>query len=330
MAVPLVVWAAVLAAGGPGVELRQRDELGQLQVLIGGQEALVYQYGKRHDMAHWYPLRSPSGKLLTVEQDEPYPHHRSFWVGDQVQLRGGPKVSFFVPLYSRIDKNDPQSPFRDQILHVKFLRKEVTPAGAEVAAQLVWVTDQGQTPVVDEVRRLRIVPLGAGEYCLDCRFTVTAAYGDVAFASDQTHYAWPYVRMHPQFAVEPIRMEKDRQGQARPVARKGTGTITTSEGAINGKAAFMKPARWVDYSGRVEGASEGLALFADPDFPPPRFFTRDYGTFGPRRPDSQSGRPFTLARGQSLRQRVGVLVHRGDVNSGRVVARYQAYQDGKL
>jgi hypothetical protein len=37
-----------------------------------------------------------------------------------------------------------------------------------------------------------------------------------------------------------------------------------------------------------------------------------------------------LKKGQSLEMRVGVLVHQGDVLSGKVAERYEAYRDGKL
>jgi len=314
------------------VELKCDDQQGQMQVLIDGKEALVYQYGKDCDLAHYYPVRSPSGKLLTVEQTDPYPHHRSFWFADTIQLAGQPKVSFFVAIYSRVDRKDPKSPLRDQIRHVKFLAHEVTPAGAIVKAQLVWVTDQGKKPMLDETRQMRIVPLAHGEYFLDCEFKVTAGYGDVKFVSDERHYAWPYIRMHPQFAVERTTVEKGKgpKGADKNVAQPGTGKITNSEGQVNGKATCMQVARWVDYSGTVDGVTEGLAMFADPHKPPPRFFTRDYGTFGPRRPDEQSGKPFDLKKGQSLQTRVGVLVHQGDVLSGKVAERYEAYRDGKL
>jgi len=38
----------------------------------------------------------------------------------------------------------------------------------------------------------------------------------------------------------------------------------------------------------VEGVTEGLAVFLAADCAPPPL-VRDYGTFGPRRPDAQSG-----------------------------------------
>ena len=69
----------------------------------------------------------------------------------------------------------------------------------------------------------------------------------------------------------------------------------------------------------------GVAVFQWPDGREHRWLTREYGCFGPRRPDDRSGKPFTLKKGESITQRAGVLVHRGDVSSGRVRERYEAY-----
>lgn len=337
----LILAAARLPAAERGtVALHRDDSQGQMQILIDGKEALVYQYGKDADVAHYYPVRSPSGKLLTVEVPEPYPHHRSFWFADNVQLEGQPKsADLFNALYSQADgKKELKAPYRVRIRHVKFLDEEAAPGRATIKSQSIWEGNFGETPLVDETRAIRVVPLGHGEYFLDCRFQVTAAYGNVTFRSDATHYAWPYVRMHPQFAVERlaaplVKTEQDRQRAKQhpaPPPEKGTGVITSSEGGVGEAATYMKPARWIDFSGTVEGTTEGLAIFANPRQPPPKFFVRGYGTFGPRRPDAQSGKPFVLKKGDSLEQGVGILVHRGDANAGRVAERFQAYADGKL
>ena len=332
-ALPLALPAAEPTASGDTarIELKRDDQQGTLQVLLGGREAFVYQYG-HVDMPHLYPVQSPSGKLLTIQKTEPYPHHRSIWFGDTVQLAGQPQTSFYQPYYSQVDKKDPQSAYRERIRHVKFLTTEVKDGQANLELQLVWEANLGQVPVLDDVRRMRVVALGHGEYFLDCKFTVTAAYGEVTFRSDQAHYAWPYVRMHPQFAVQRTRIEKGagENGKDKPVTEQGTGTITNSEGGINGAGTLMKVARWVDYAGSVDGVTEGLAIFSNPQEPAPKFFTRDYGTFGPRRPDDQSGKPFVLKPGDSLSQRVGLLIHAGDVRAGRVAERYQQFAAGQL
>ena len=71
-----------------------------------------------------------------------------------------------------------------------------------------------------------------------------------------------------------------------------------------------------------------MAVFQWPDGREHRWLTREYGTFGPRRPDDRSGKPFTLKKGESITQRVGVLVHKGDVAAGRVRERYWEIRPG--
>ena len=141
------------------IELKRDDNQGTLQVLLGGREAFVYQYG-HVDMPHLYPVQSPSGKLLTIQKTDPYPHHRSVWFGDTVQLEGQPPVSFYQPLYSQVDKKDPQSAYRDRIRHVKFLAEEVKDGQANLEMQLLWEANLGQVPVMDDVRQMRVVSAG--------------------------------------------------------------------------------------------------------------------------------------------------------------------------
>lgn len=309
--------AAAASAAAPRVAFQQSDAEGTLQVLVDGKEALVYRYDAELEVAHYYPVHSPSGKLLTIEypagkKEQPYPHHRSFWFADTVQLAGQSRVSFYGAFYSRADKQDPKSPFRDRVRNVGLTLGKCADNQGCAEMKLLWEQDR-KTPVLDELRTMRVVALGEGQYFLDLNFTVTAAYGDVSFLSDKTHYAWPFVRIHPQFSVE-----------------KG-GTLVNSEGKAGQKATNLEPARWIDYSNQVEGLTEGLAFFQHPDLQTsPRWLTRDYGTCGPRRPDDQSGKPFVLQKGGTLKQRVGVFVHTGDVKSGKVAEYYTRYIDGKL
>lgn len=294
------------------IELRRNDEAGHLQVVIDGREAFVYRYTRWLDIPHIWPLYSPSGKNMLVQQTEPYPHHRSFYVADTVSFEGGRRVSTYNALYSgqSIGTDTYGPPFRDRIRHDRFTRLEAEGRRAAVDTRLVWEMD-GDIPVVEEQRRLVIHSLGGGEYLLDMTFELTAAFGDVAFASDDVHYAWPFIRMHPRFNG------------------KHGGTIIADNGATGEAGTNMKEARWIDYSNSVDGVTEGLAVFQYPDGKAHRWLTREYGIFGPRRPDEQSGRPFTLRKGESITQRVGILVHAGDRKSGRVAERYRQYIEGK-
>ncbi len=297
----------------PRIALHNDEAASCLSISVDGAEALAYRYGRQYGFPHFYPVWSPSGKAMTVQESPPYPHHQSFWFADTVQLEGQRRASFYNAIYSRIDKKDPQSGFRDQIVHVAMLpEKQVASDQVETGMRLVWRIDR-KAPVLDQEQRVRVVALGGGQYFLDVAYRVTASYGDVHFQSDAAHYAWPYVRIHPQFSVE-----------------KG-GRITNSEGGIDQKGTCNKEARWVDYSNTVGGATEGLAIFSHAQNEHPhQWLTRDYGTFGPRRAGAQNGKPFTLGKGQSLDRRVGVFVHRGDVQSAEVAKRYRQYVEGGL
>ena len=306
-----VVSATNLSAANPRIGLERDDAKGRLVVRIDGKEALVYNYGMDLDLPHYFPVRSPGGKSMTVQHPTPYPHHRSFWFADKVRLGGKREVNFYACLYTRQKKNDPKSPLRDRVRHVEFLPEGSTGGRPVIRTRLLWEMDR-KTPVLDELREMRVAPLGEGEYLLDVKFTVTAAFGNVTFTSDWVHYAWPYVRMNSQFAVD------------------GGGTITNSEGQVNQKQTNGKPARWIDYSNTVDGETAGLAIFSHTDNRQPhKWLTRDYGCFGPRRVDVRSGKRFTLEKGQSLVRRVGILVHRGDVKTGKVAQRYKQYVGSK-
>jgi len=311
----IVVGPSVLAAEEPGasrIVLDHNKGKGQLRILIDGKEALVYCHGKDLDLPHFYPVRSPTGQSMTVQYPSKFPHHRSFWFADKVQLSGKRSVEFYGALYSsEAGRNARKPPFRDHVRHVEFAPGKVAGDRAEIAEKLIWEMD-GDVAVLDEHRRMRIVALGSGEYLLDVTFTITASYGDVRFVSDAVHYAWPYIRMNSEFSVE------------------GGGVITNSEGGQNQGGTHNKVAKWVDYSNTVDDQTSGLTIFSHSDNAGPhKWLTRDYGCFGPRRPDVRSGKPFTLKQGDSLSRRVGVLVHRGNVKTGQVAERYQQYVEGK-
>ncbi len=304
----VVVWSLAWGlAQAAQVELKRDDEKHRLSVLADGKPALVYCYEPDSFLPYFCPVRSPSGKELTIRQTDPYPHHRSFWFADTVQLEGEKgAASFYNAFYTYKGGKGPR------IRHARFTAEKAEGNSAALGMELLWELDGGK-PVLKEVRDARFLALENGEWFLDIRFTVTAEWGDVHFASDAAHYAWPYIRIHPQFSVA-----------------KG-GTLVNSEGGTKQAGTHGKVARWCDYSNAIDGKTEGLAFFSHAENDHPHtWLTRDYGTFGPRRADPKNGKPFTLKRGESLAVRVGVLVHNGDATEGKVAERYADYVKGKL
>lgn len=310
-AIILILWPVFSLADTPQVELRRDDAAGRLQILIDSREALVYQYAPTLDLPHYWPMNSPSGKNMLVQRTEPYPHHRSFWFADTVRLNGGREVSLYNAFYSgrKTGENMYAPPYRDHIRHLRFTRLEAKGGIAAVDTDLIWEMD-GDTPILKEERRLTVYALADGEHFLDLTFKLTSAYGEVEFISDDVHYAWPFLRLEKLWSGE--------EG----------GTIITDTSATGQEATNMKVARWIDYSNTVAGETAGVAVFQWPYGKEHRWLTRDYGCFGPRRTDERSGKPFNLKKGESITQRVGVLVHRGDSKEGRVAERYELFVGG--
>jgi hypothetical protein len=199
------------------------------------------------------------------------------------------------------------------VRHVALTGQRSGTGTAEIGMKLLWEMDEGKIPVLDEARTMRVVALGEGEYFLDLAFTLTANYGDVTFRSDAVHYAWPFIRLNDDFSA------------------KGGGLIVNSEGQTGQTNTNMKIAKWLDFSRTGVAEPEGLAMFSPPSNEHPHaWLTRDYGCIGPRRIEAKSGKSFTLKKGESIGTRSGVLIHKGDVETGRVAERYQAYVDGRL
>ncbi len=311
LAAVLLSWTALAEPSGL-IEIDRNDEAGQMTASIDAKTVVVYRHGEDWDLPHYWPLNSPSGKNMLVQQTEPYPHHRAFWFADKVRFEGGEAATVYDALYTgqggRRNPYTPYTPpFKHNIHHTGFGKISSGPGFASIEKNLLWRIDYDK-PVLEEKRLFEVRALGAGEYLLDITFTLTASYGQVDFVSDAVHYAWPYLRMNTAFSVD------------------GGGTIVNSEGGVNQEGTHGQEAHWVDYSNTVDGVTEGLAILSHPSNGyPHRWLTRDYGTFGPRRPDARSGKPFTLERDESISQRVGVLVHRGDVTSGKVAERYRDY-----
>ncbi len=309
--------ASSLTQAASEIGFKHDAEKGQMTVMVDGKAALVYQHGADVDLAHYWPLNSPSGKSMLVQRTEPYPHHRSFWFADKVSFEGGEAQTIYDALYTgkggqRKPYKPYKAPFRNHIRHDSFIKEQAEGDKGLVETKLVWEIEYSKA-VLDEHRTMRIVALGGGEYFLDITFKLTASYGNVDFVSDAVHYAWPYLRMNTKFSVD------------------NGGTITNSEGGVNQEGTHGKEAHWVDYSNTLDGLAEGLAIFSHPSNGyPHKWLTRDYGCFGPRRVDERSGKPFTLKKGESISQRVGVLVHSGGVQKGKVAKRYNQYADGDL
>jgi hypothetical protein len=151
---------------------------------------------------------------------------------------------------------------------------------------------------------------------MDFQIKVKATDGDVTFGDTK----------EGTFAL--------RVADSMRVDAKQGGKITNSEGQTNADAWGL-PARWVDYTGPVDGEIVGIAMFSHPESfrPVPRWHVRTYGLFtanpfGQRdfpKPELADQGAVTLKKGESLTLRYRVLVHASETDRPALEQAFQEF-----
>ncbi len=181
-----------------------------------------------------------------------------------------------------------------------------------IRAENVW-QDKDHNPVVAEEREYRFYASPPDARIFDVLVRFTARYGDVKFG-DTKEGGLVSVRMHDGLRE-----------------RGGSGTITTSAGAVGEGDAWGKPAAWCDYSGVLEGAgSVGLAILDHPaNFRhPTSWHVRGYGLMGANCfgyshfTQGKENGDYLLKSGETLAFTYRIYVHSGDVKESAVAERY--------
>ncbi|MHC4181156.1 MAG: DUF6807 family protein, partial [Planctomycetota bacterium] len=110
----------------------------------------------------------------------------------------------------------------------------------------------------------------------------------------------------------------------------GGGRILNSEGQLNERQVFRKPARWVDYSGPVTNRLRGgITLMDHPSNPghPTPFHVRNDGWMGACL--TLNG-PLTIQPDKPLRLRYGLWIHAGILQRVQIHTRWSAFATRKL
>jgi len=170
-----------------------------------------------------------------------------------------------------------------QIVHRRFERQEAGRT-AEIVAQNHWIAE-GRL-LLAERRRLRVPPPDSAGTWLEWQSEFEAAV-EVQLAAGKHVYNGLGVRVAPEM---------------------NGGQVLNSRGTTEIEAANGQPARWCAYW----GAGAGIALFDHPENPrhPNAFFVMNR-PFGYLSAAPTFREPFSLARGERLRFRWGVLAFAG-------------------
>jgi len=261
----LTVWltAFVLPAvvGAADVRLEERDD--RVDVTIDGSPFTSYIFAG-HAKPILFPVVGPTGAGLTRQwpmvddvagEPRDHPHHESLWfthgavnghdfwashpAAGKAELREGPRIE-----------------------HVEILRCESGPTGILETANR-WVTADG-TVVCTDTRRIEFAA-DAGARTID--YAVMIHAGDEPVTFGDTKEGTMALRVRPE--LQPLNANKS-EGAA--------GRILNSEGHENG-GAWGQAARWVDYSGTVDGTVTGVAILDHPENlrHPCHWHARDYG-----------------------------------------------------
>ena len=271
----------------------------QLSFQRDGVEIARYHYGKDLRRPFVFPLVGPSGRSLTrighPRDPVSHSHHNSVWVSHN-SVDG---LSFW----------DDRS--KGRIAHQRVEQLEDLGDVSWVTSLNHWVNEADNNKVLLQERRrtaVHLLPGGESMLVIDLQFQ---GKDEVTFG--KTPFGLVGVRMAKTIGVN-----------------DGGGTIRNSEGQVNEKEIFWKPAKWCDYSGPVtKDAKEGITLMDHPENPnhPTVFHVRSDGWMGS---SFTFAEPRTLKAGEPLRLKYALYVHAEDFPRERIEGQWKAFAGMKL
>lgn len=295
-----------------------------IEFRIGGQLVGRYVIADTAPKPHFFPLNAPTGKPITrgfpmipddPEETKDHPHHRAAWFchGDVIpegiplkqKVRGVEGVDFWS-----------ESPGHGRIVCVGVGAPGGDGQHAWVSTRNEWRTADGQK-ILDETRTFHLYDLGGEAWLLTCVIEVQASVCPITFGDTK----------EGAFAVRVAEFVSEKRNRG--------GVIENAQGERGEAKCWGRASAWCDYSGPVDGQIVGLAILDDPRNPyPAHWHARSYGLmaanpFGRNKSGFPGVRGRTdlvkLAKGELLRLRYGLLLHRGDARSGKVAEHYQTF-----
>lgn len=299
------------APGGtaPGVTLKEQGS-GLLGIMLPDGPFATYHYDSSVPRPFFYPVAGPGGKHMTRNypfqdlpeekqaKDQDHPHHQSFWTA-----------------YDDVNgvNNWSIQPNHGFTRHKAFEARFEGPVFGGFTANATWTSPDGK-PILDETRTIRVYNMGPDRRLLDYDVLLHATYEDVHYGDTKEGGLIAFRVFHTMKEAEGGRMEN-------------------SDHSAGEKACWGKAAAWLDYAGPIGGETLGLGLMDHPGNPnhPCRWHTRAYGLIGSNPFAGQKAFGNGPAggchqkKGDTLRFRYRVLMHRGGTASSRIDDYYHAW-----
>ncbi len=286
---------SVFCGYSQGETLSAKVEGDKLIVNIDGKIFTSYKFSDDLKRPYFWPVIGPaSGKTVTVETTEPYPHHNSIFFGCD-RVNGG---NYWQ------EGNE---------------RGQIISQGPKIAAgsgEKIVFTDvclwsmPGKDPIIRDTRVVTITAPTKKLRFIDFEVTLIPL---TEIVIEKTNHSFFSARVMPELGV--------KQG----------GTLINSEGDQTEKGTFGKPSPWCDYYGTRNGVTEGIAILQNPanKWYPSKWFTRDYGFMSPTPMYwPENGRNTKFAKGEEFTLKYRVVVHTGDVKQSGIAQIFDAYAVG--
>jgi hypothetical protein len=278
-----------------------------ISVLVDGKELTRLIEDAGSAKPYLFPILGPNGKMITRQfpmkpgvtgEDQDHPHQRSLWFTHGSV--GG------IDFWSEGSKTG-------KVRKTRLISSEGGPVYGRIETSNEWVTAEGKK-LLDDHRVLGFYPLERGETLIDVSVTLTAPGEDVVFGDTK----------EGTFGIRLAESMKEARG----------GLIVNSRGARGEKETWGKPAEWVDYSGKVEGDTVGVAILDHPKSfrHPTHWHVRGYGLFAANPfgyrdfyGDKSKDGSFKLEKGKSMEFRYRVYFHHGGADEANVKDVYAAF-----
>lgn len=295
------------AQAAAAVQLTKADDA--VEIKVDGQLFTRYIFTGA-PKPYCYPVIGPTGGAVTrnfpMKKDvagEPkdHPHQRSFWF-----------------THGSVNGQDfwAETPKSSKTLHKAFEALESGPVVGILRTKNDWVGLDGKK-VLEDVREMRIYDVGPDARLFDFEITLSATEGDVTFGDTKEGSLG-------------FRMAATMQAGGG-----GQGHLENSAGQKDGKV-WGKRADWCDYYGPVDGKTEGIAIFDNPENlrHPTYWHARDYGLFAVNpfgvkdfTGDKTADGKYVLPKGKSLTLRYRILIHKGTTAEAAIADRWGEYSD---
>jgi hypothetical protein len=319
--------ALLLASAFLPAQVKVTQDADHVQVEIDGKPFTTFYLHEGEAMKPYlYPLRTADGKIITRHfpmekvDGEPtdHPHQRGLWFGHEDVNGSDFWNNETSETYVRT------RPKRGWIKVDKITEAKGGKTGV-IGAEMTWSSLDG-TKLLSE-KRVMTFSGDAKVRTIDIDITLTALtavkFGD---AKDGV------------LGIRLARsMQEDSADRGKNDNMAHTGTMVNAEGLEKEKNVWSKLSNWVDYSGDVDGAKVGVAIFDNPQNSTRSVWhSRGYGLFaanpfGRLAFNTAASKEYTqdgsvsLDAGKSLHYRFRVVIHNGDAKDAGIAKMWDQY-----